>query len=147
MTIGFRLENVSLMMSVGGIHDVRACSGVFQAPSYCSPGPRRQWGEWCPGRCLERLLSEIFTWQRRLPSWSDEVDGLAFPLYLPTVHSHLPRGQGLPVRHRLVLSWWWSPIFFGGKEASRGVVIGWRFCPHWYLSMEYCIVKWDHTRQ
>jgi hypothetical protein len=29
-----------------------------------------------------------------------------------------------------------------GKGTFLGVVIGWRFCPHWYQSMEYHIVKW-----
>jgi hypothetical protein len=93
--------------------------------------------------CLVRSLLGSDVFPRGAMRWM----GWPSPLYLPTVHSHLPRGHGLPMRHRLVLSWWWSPIFFGGKEASRGVVIGWRFCPHWYMSMEYRIVKWDHTRQ
>jgi hypothetical protein len=38
MTSGSRLEKVSLLRSVGGFHDVRAYSGVFQAPSYYSLG-------------------------------------------------------------------------------------------------------------
>jgi hypothetical protein len=59
----------------------------------------------------------------------------------------LPRAQGLPVRSHLILSWWWSEMFVGGKEASWGIVIGWRFCPHWYMFMEYCIVKWVPTRR
>jgi hypothetical protein len=88
-----------------------------------------QWGEWCPGQFLERLLREVFAWQRCLPLWSDEVDGLASPMFQPMEHSHLPRGQGLPVRCHLVLSWWWSVIFVGGKEASWGIVIDWRFYP------------------
>jgi hypothetical protein len=38
-------------------------------------------------------------------------------------------------------------MFVGGREASRGVVIGWWFWPLWYLPMEYRIVKWVLTRQ
>jgi hypothetical protein len=34
-----------------------------------------------------------------------------------------------------------------GRDASRGVVIGPRFCPLRYLPMEYRIVKWVLTRQ
>jgi hypothetical protein len=34
-------------------------------------------------------------------------------------------------------------MFVRGKEASWDVVIGWRFCPHWYMSIEYHIVKWQ----
>jgi hypothetical protein len=85
-----------LLRSVGGFHGVRAYSGVFQAPSYYSPRPPRQWGERCPGRFLERLLSEVFTWQRHLPSWSNEVDGLASPLHRPMEHSgQLEASSGL----------------------------------------------------
>jgi hypothetical protein len=87
-------------------------------------------GQWCPGQFQKRFLSEVFTWRQRLPSWSDEVDGLASPLHWPMAHSHLLREQGLLVRRRLVLLWWWSMMFVGGMEASRGIVIGWRFCPH-----------------
>jgi hypothetical protein len=87
-----RLEKVGLLRSVKGFHGVRTYSVVFQAPSYRSPSPPQQWGERCPGRFLKRLLSEVFSWQRRLPSWSDEVDGLASPLHRPTMHSHLLRG-------------------------------------------------------
>jgi hypothetical protein len=36
-------------------------------------------GEWCLGRFLERLLSEVFIWRQHLPSWSDEVDELVYP--------------------------------------------------------------------
>jgi hypothetical protein len=92
MTSGSSLEMVGLTRLVGGFHGVQAYSGVFQAPSYCSPGSPRQWGKWRLGRFLERLLSEVFTWRRCLPSSSDEVDGRAFPLHRPTVHSRLPRG-------------------------------------------------------
>jgi hypothetical protein len=60
MTSGFRLEEVSLLRSVGGFYDVQACSGVFQAPSYYSSGPPHQWGERCPERFLEMLLSDVF---------------------------------------------------------------------------------------
>jgi hypothetical protein len=35
----------------------------------------------------------------------------------------------------------------GGGEASRGIVIGWRFCPLRYLPMKYRIVKWVLTRR
>jgi hypothetical protein len=38
-------------------------------------------------------------------------------------------------------------MFVEGKEASRGIFISWRFCPHWYQSVEYRIVKWVLTRQ
>jgi hypothetical protein len=38
-------------------------------------------------------------------------------------------------------------MFIGGREASRGVVIGWRFSPLWYLPMEYRMVKWVLTRR
>jgi hypothetical protein len=96
MTIWSRLEKVSLLRSFGSFHSVQACSRVFQTPSYYSSGPPRQWGERCSGRFLDRLLSEVFTWRRRLPSWSDEKDGLASPLHQPTVHSSLLRGWGLP---------------------------------------------------
>jgi hypothetical protein len=147
MTSGSRLENISLPRSVGGFHNVRAYFGIFQAPSYYSPGPPRQWGERCPGWFLKMLLSDVFIWQRRLLLWSDKVDGIASPLYRPTTHSCLLKGQGLPVRHRLVLSRWWSVMFVGGKEASQGVIISWRFCPHWYMSMEYRVVKWVLTRR
>jgi hypothetical protein len=61
MTSGSSLEKVGLPRLVGGFHGVHACSGVFQATSYCSPGPPRQWGEWHLSRFLERLLSEVFT--------------------------------------------------------------------------------------
>jgi hypothetical protein len=44
MTSGSRLEKVDLLRLVGGFHGDQACSGVFQAPSYCSPDPPRQWG-------------------------------------------------------------------------------------------------------
>jgi hypothetical protein len=116
MTNGSRLEEVGLLRLVGGFHGVRAYSGVFQAPSYCSSGPPWQSGERCPSQFMEWLLSEV-------SKCSDEKDGLASPLYRPTVHSPLQRGQGLPVRHHLVLSRWWLAMFVEGKEASRGVVI------------------------
>jgi hypothetical protein len=67
MTSGSNLEKVDSLRSVGDSHGVRAYSGVFQAPSYCSSGPPQQWGERCPGRFLERLLSMVFAWWRRLP--------------------------------------------------------------------------------
>jgi hypothetical protein len=47
------------------------------------------------------------------------VDGLASPLHQPTANSRLPRGQGFPVRHHLVLSWWWSVMFVRGWEAGK----------------------------
>jgi hypothetical protein len=59
MTSGSSIEKVGLLRSVGGFHGVQASSGVFQAPSYCSPGHPRHGGEWCPGRFLERLLSLV----------------------------------------------------------------------------------------
>jgi hypothetical protein len=62
-----------------------------------------------------------------------EVDGLAYPLHWPKIHSYQSRGQGLPVRHCPVLS-----LFIGGgsyleEEASQGIVIRWRVCPLQYL--------------
>jgi hypothetical protein len=63
MTSGSRLEKLSLLRLVGGFHGVHACSGVFQAPSYYSPGPARQWDERCLGRFLEMLLSKVFIWR------------------------------------------------------------------------------------
>jgi hypothetical protein len=104
MTSGSRHEKVNLLRLVGGFHGVWACSGIFQAPSYCCSGPPLQCGERCLGRFLERSLSVVIAWWRHLPSWSNEVDGLISPLHRPTAHSHLPRGQGLLVRRRLVLS-------------------------------------------
>jgi hypothetical protein len=44
--------------------------------------------------------------------------GYYSPLHWPTVHSRLSRGQGLPVRHRLVLSQCLSAVFVRGNEAS-----------------------------
>jgi hypothetical protein len=38
-------------------------------------------------------------------------------------------------------------MFVGGREASWGVVIGWRFCPLRYLPIEYHTVKWVLTRR
>jgi hypothetical protein len=70
MTSGSRLEKVGLLRLVEGFHGIWACSRVFQAPSYYSPDP-----PWF----LERLLSEVSAWRRRLPSLSKEVDGLASP--------------------------------------------------------------------
>jgi hypothetical protein len=34
-----------------------------------------------------------------------------------------------------------------GKGIFSGVVVDWRFCSHWYVSMEYRIVKWVLTRR
>jgi hypothetical protein len=73
MTNGSSLEKVDLPRSVGGFHSIQTYFVVFQAPSYCSPSPPRRLG-WF----LERLLIEIFAWQRCLPLWSDEVDGRDF---------------------------------------------------------------------
>jgi hypothetical protein len=91
MTSESTLEKVSSPKSVGGFHGVWACSGVFQAHSYYSSGPPWQWGGRCSGRFLGRLLSEVFAWQRCIPSWSDEVDGLASHLHWPLMHGHLSR--------------------------------------------------------
>jgi hypothetical protein len=49
-------------------------------------------GRMAPDQFLVRLLSEVFTWWRRLPSWSDEVDGLASPLHRHMTLNHLPTG-------------------------------------------------------
>jgi hypothetical protein len=54
---------------------------------------------------MERLLRDAFTWRRRLLTWGDEVDSLAYPLYWPMAHSRPPRGQGLVARRHPVLSW------------------------------------------
>jgi hypothetical protein len=51
MTSGSRFEKVSSPRSVGGFHGVQACSGVFQAPSYCGVDGTRI-SSW--GRCLAR---------------------------------------------------------------------------------------------
>jgi hypothetical protein len=48
------------------------------------------------------------------------VDGLATPLHRPMVHSRLPRGQGFPMRCRLVLSRWWLVMFVRGKGSFPG---------------------------
>jgi hypothetical protein len=60
MTSGSSLEKACLLRSVGGFLSVRAYSGVFQAPSYHSPGPPWQLGQQRPGQFLESLLSEVF---------------------------------------------------------------------------------------
>jgi hypothetical protein len=107
MTSGFNLEKVGWRLSL--------CSGLF----WSLPGSLLLF----PGSSTAvggTVLSEVFTWRQRLPLWNDEMDGLASPLYQPMAHSRLPREQGLPIRHRLVLSRWWSALFVGGKEASRG---------------------------
>jgi hypothetical protein len=49
---------------------------------------------------LEMILGEVvsqcgFTWWLSLPTWGVDVDGLAFPIHRPTVHSCQMRGQGL----------------------------------------------------
>jgi hypothetical protein len=49
MTSGPRLEKLDLPRSVGGFHGVQAYSRVFQAPSYCSPGPSMAMGWTVPG--------------------------------------------------------------------------------------------------
>jgi hypothetical protein len=53
--------------------------------------------------------------------WSDEVDGLACHLHRPMAHSSLSRGQGLPIRHRLVLSQQSSVVLVEIREASRAL--------------------------
>jgi hypothetical protein len=63
MTSGFRLEKVSSLRLIEGFHGVRAYSRVFQALSYCFPGPPQQWGGRCLGRLLGRLPSEVFAWR------------------------------------------------------------------------------------
>jgi hypothetical protein len=63
MTSVSNLEMVGSTRSVGGFHGVQAYSGVFQAPAYYSLGPPWQWGEWCPARFLETVISEVFTWR------------------------------------------------------------------------------------
>jgi hypothetical protein len=63
-----------------------------------------------------------------------EVDGLAYTLHWPTVHSCQSRGQDPPIRHCLVLSLLIGSGAYRGEEASWCVVIYWRVCPLRYLS-------------
>jgi hypothetical protein len=91
MTNGSSLEIVGWLRSVQDFHVVWTCSGVFQSPSLYSPGPPWQWGEWRPGRFVERLFSKIFAWHRRLPLWREVEDRLAYPLHQPMAHSRLLR--------------------------------------------------------
>jgi hypothetical protein len=44
-----------------------------------------------------------------------DVDGLVYPLHRPMTHSYQSRGQGLPTRRRLALS------FVVGSGAFRGI--------------------------
>jgi hypothetical protein len=39
------------------------------------------------------LLRGVFTWRLGLPTWGVDVDGLAYPLHRPTVHSRELRGR------------------------------------------------------
>jgi hypothetical protein len=103
MTSGSRFEDDGLLRSVGGFHSVWPILESFRLPLTVPWALHGSWGGRCLGRFLERLHREVFTWRRRLPLWSNEVDGLASPLHRPTTHSRLPRGQGLPMRRRLVL--------------------------------------------
>jgi hypothetical protein len=52
-----------------------------------------------------------------------EVDGLAYTLHRPTVHSCQPRGQDPPIRHCLVLSLLIGSGAYRGEKASWCVVI------------------------
>jgi hypothetical protein len=109
--------------------------------SLCSSCPPWHWSELCPSRFVERLLSEVFAWQRRLPSWSGAVDRLAYSLHRPMAHSCLSRRRDLPARRHLVLSRRRATMFVRGKEASQGIVICWKFCHLWYLFIEYYIIN------
>jgi hypothetical protein len=55
---GSRFRKVDLLRSVGGFYGVWACSRVFQAPSYCSPGPSWMWVSGCLARSL--LGGDVF---------------------------------------------------------------------------------------
>jgi hypothetical protein len=93
MTSGFSLEIVNLPRLI------RGSLSLFSGPPW-------KCGECFPGWFLEGLLCDVLALHRLLPTWDDEVDGLAYPLHQPTAHSYLPRGRGLPVWRRLDLSWW-----------------------------------------
>jgi hypothetical protein len=146
-TKGFTwLVDPDMRRSVGGAHGVWAYSGFFQAPSYYSPGPPRQWGGWCLSRFLGRLLSEVFLWQWCLPSLSDEVDRLASPC---TGLRHIAAywGTGLACE---VLSGLLTVVVGDvcrGKGSFQGCCYWLEVLSSWYLAMEYRIVKWVLTRR
>jgi hypothetical protein len=91
------LDNYKLIISISSMGftwlvgpDLRwlVCQGRLEASTVvlessrlplCSPGPPRQWGEWCPSQFMKSLLSEVFAWRWRLPSWRGVVDRLAKP--------------------------------------------------------------------
>jgi hypothetical protein len=58
MTSGSRFGKVDLLRSVGGFYGVWVYSRVFQAPSYCSPGPLWKWVSGCLTRSL--LRGDVF---------------------------------------------------------------------------------------
>jgi hypothetical protein len=57
---------------------------------------------------LGSIIGDIALWclclATTLSHRGGEVDGLVYPLHRRTANSHLPRGQGLPVRRHHVLS-------------------------------------------
>jgi hypothetical protein len=63
----FRFEKVGLLKSVGGFHGVRAYSGVFRAPSYCSSSPSWQWVSGCLARSL--LGGDVFLYDLLICPW------------------------------------------------------------------------------
>jgi hypothetical protein len=84
----------------------------------------------------ESVLVAVASWGLYLavmPSHVAEVDGLAYSLHQPKVHSCQPRGLDPPVRCHLVLSLLIGSGTCRGEEASWGLVIHWRVCPLRYL--------------
>jgi hypothetical protein len=67
MASGSRHEKVGLPRSIGGLHGVRAYSGVFQAPSPYSPGPSWQWVRGCLAMSL--LGGDVFLCGLLVCSW------------------------------------------------------------------------------
>jgi hypothetical protein len=100
MTSGFKYKIVGSSRLIGGLHGVRACSGVFQALSLSLPSLGPPSGEVNGARfgSLERLLRDVLACRRCLPMWGSKVDGLAYPRRRPMAHNCLLRGHGLPVR-------------------------------------------------
>jgi hypothetical protein len=72
------------------------------------------------------ILGEIALWCLYLatkPShMGGDMDGLAYSLHWPTVHSCQPMGQNLPVMRRLVLSLQKAVVPVGRRGASRASI-------------------------